>query len=343
MKNILRKACQNRYFLLFILLFAYIESVYIRMIVRQEIDAYIFTPEAALATLLNAGILFAVILYFIRKWQGSGSFGIAVLLKISAASMLTYLVSMNIIRLVIALIFDTVERNFNLRASRLSVFSDFLDAMIYGGFFLAYYYYLYNKKQYRELLAYNEALAKSKINQLKNQLNPHFLFNNLNVLDQFIEEDKEKASDFLNEFADIYRYVLKVSEKELVTIDEEAKFALQYFSLIRHRYENAYQLRLNLNQCDGFIVPLTLQVLIENAVQHNLGTEENPILITIEIKESILVTNNINIKRNAKPESGRALKNLDEQYRILFRQPIEVHSSGGIFSVRIPMIHLSNL
>jgi sensor histidine kinase YesM len=313
------------------------------MMVRQEIDAYIFTPEAALATLLNAGILFGVILYFIRKWQGSGTLGIAVLLKISAASILTYLVSMNLIRLSIAFAFGTLERNFNLHAYRLAVFSDFLDGMIYGGFFLAYYYYHHNKKQYRELLVYNEALAKSKINQLKNQLNPHFLFNNLNVLDQFIEEDKEKASDFLNEFADIYRYVLKVSEKELVTVAEEAEFARQYFSLIRHRYGNAYQLRLNMNRSDGFIVPLTLQVLIENAVQHNLGTEDNPIVMKIEINESILATNNINLKRNAKTESGRALKNLDEQYLILVRKPVEIHCSGGTFSVHIPVIYSPSL
>ncbi|WP_295211138.1 histidine kinase [uncultured Chryseobacterium sp.] len=343
MKNILKKAYQNRYFLLFILLFAYVESIYIRMMVRQEIDAYIFTPEAALATLLNAGILFGVILYFIRKWQDSGSWQAAVLLKISAVSMLTYLLSMNLIRLAIAFAFGTVERNFNLHAYRLSIFSDFLDGMIYGGFFLAYYYYQHNRKQYQKLLVYNEALAKSKINQLKNQLNPHFLFNNLNVLDQFIEEDKEKASGFLNEFADIYRYVLKVSEKELVTIDEEAGFARQYFSLIRHRYGNAYQLNLNMEQSNGFIVPLTLQVLIENAVQHNLGTEENPVVITIEIKESILATNNINLKRNARPESGRALKNLDEQYRILVRQSVDIHSSGETFSVHIPIIQSHDL
>lgn len=343
MKDILRKTYRNRYFLLFILLFAYIESIYIRMMVRREIDAYIFTPEAALATLLNAGILFWVILYFLRKWQGSGSLQTALLLKISAASMLAYLLSMNLIRLAIAFAFGTVERNFNLHAYRVSLFSDFLDGIIYGGFFLAYYYYRHNRKQYQELLVYNETLAKSKINQLKNQLNPHFLFNNLNVLDQFIEENKEKASDFLNEFADIYRYVLKVSEKELVTIDEEAGFARQYFSLIRHRYGNAYQLILNIKQNHGFIVPLTLQVLIENAVQHNLGTEENPVVITIEIKESILAINNINLKRSSKPESGRALKNLDEQYRILVRQPVEIHSSGKTFSVHIPIIQFHHL
>ncbi|WP_394674022.1 sensor histidine kinase [uncultured Chryseobacterium sp.] len=342
MKSIIQKAYKNRYFLLFILIFAYVQSIYTRMMVWQEINAYIFTPEAALMTLLNAGILFWVMLYFIGKWNGSGVLGRKVLLKIFGASLVTYMVSMKVIGLAIALAFDTVERNFNRQAFTYALFSDFLDGIIYGGFFLAYYYYRHNKEQYRKLLAYNEALAKSKINQLKNQLNPHFLFNNLNVLDQLIDEDKEQASGFLNEFADMYRYVLKVSEKELVTIDEEADFARQYFSLIRYRYGNAYQLTFNMDNSNGYIVPLTLQLLIENAVQHNLGTEENPVVIAIEINEYILVSNNINLKRNAKPVSGRALKNLDEQYRILIQQPVEINRSDEIFSIRIPIIHSQN-
>ena len=188
-------------------------------------------------------------------------------------------------------------------------------------------------------MIYNDALAKSKINQLKNQLNPHFLFNNLNILDQFIEEDKEKASDFLNEFAEIYRYVLKVSEKELVDLDEEAAFARQYFNLFQYRYGKAYRLNFDVKNSNGFIVPLTLQLLIENAIQHNLGTEDDPVEITIRIDESILAFNNIRLKRNAKPVSGRALKNLEEQYRILMQQPVEITRSADRFSIRIPIIH----
>jgi len=342
MKSIIQKAYRNRYFLLFILIFAYIHTMYIRMVVWREIDVYIFMPEAALAILLNTGVLFWLILYFIRKWQGSGIMNMKMLLKIFGTSVLTYMVSMNIIGLIMAFSFDTVERNFNRKTFTHSLFGDFLDGIIYGGFFLAYYYYQHNKEQYRKLLVYNEAIAKSKISQLKNQLNPHFLFNNLNVLDQLIEEDKEQASGFLNEFADMYRYVLKVSEKELVTLDEEADFARQYFSLIRYRYGNAYQLTFNMDNSNGYIVPLTLQLLIENAVQHNLGKEENPVVIAIEINEYILVSNNINLKRNAKAVSGRALKNLDEQYRILIQKPVEINRSDEIFSVRIPIIHSQN-
>lgn len=339
MISILKKAYQNRYFLLFILVFAYVQSLYIRMIVRREIDAYIFTPEAALATLLNAGLLFWVILYFIKKWQVSDVLNTMILLKIFIASLLTYMISMKIIGLLLAIIFDTVERNFNREAFTYSLFSDLLDGIIYGGFFLAYYYHHNSRKQYEKLMTYNDALAKSKINQLKNQLNPHFMFNNLNILDQFIEEDKEKASDFLNEFAEIYRYVLKVSEKELVSLDEETAFARQYFNLFQYRYGKAYRLNLDVKNSNGFIVPLTLQLLIENAIQHNLGREDDPVEITIRIDESILAFNNIRLKRNAKPVSGRALKNLEEQYRILTQQPLEINRSANRFSIRIPIIH----
>ncbi|MCG7860633.1 histidine kinase, partial [Flavihumibacter sediminis] len=91
-----------------------------------------------------------------------------------------------------------------------------LDGFIYGSFFLAYTYYKKNKKQSAQLADYNKALYDSRMTQLKAQLNPHFLFNNLNVLDQLIYEDKERASEFLNEFADIYRYVLQADNQKIV-------------------------------------------------------------------------------------------------------------------------------
>lgn len=324
---------------MFILLFAYVQSIYIRTVNRQKINIYTFTPEAALATLVGAGILFLIILFFIRKWQQSGIFNTPVILKIFGTSLLVFVGIMQLIGLLIAMVFGTVERNFNLPTLTISLFSHFLDGIIYGSFFLTYYYYKSNKKHQQKLVAYNTALAESKINQLKNQLNPHFLFNNLNVLDQLIEEDKHKASDFLNEFAEIYRYVLHSTDKELVQIEEEIDFALQYFKLIQHKYGNAYQLRIESSNENGSIVPLTLQLLIENAVQHNLGTKENPIYIHINVNQNVSVINNINLKRNSKPTSGRALKNLKEQYKLLSENLIEIQQKEDMFSVVVPIIH----
>lgn len=339
MKNIVLKINENRHFLLFILLFAYVHSIYIRSVNRQKINIYTFTPEAALATLLGAGVLFLIILFFIRKWQKSAILNTPVILKIFGTSLLVFVVSMQLIGLLIALVFGNVERNFNLPTLTISLFSHFLDGIIYGSFFLTYYYYKSNKKHQQKLAAYNTALAESKINQLKNQLNPHFLFNNLNVLDQLIEEDKHKASDFLNEFAEIYRYVLDSIDKELVQIEEEIDFAKQYFKLIQHKYGNAYQLRIESSNKNGAIVPLTLQLLIENAVQHNLGTKEKPICIQINVDRSVSVVNTINLKRNSKPTSGRALKNLKEQYRLLSEDLIEIQQKEDKFLVVVPIIN----
>ncbi|WP_452226065.1 sensor histidine kinase [Lacinutrix cladophorae] len=339
MKKLLYTAYSNWHFLLFILLFAYIQSVYKRIIVRQEINAYTFTPEAAFATLVSVCILFLILVFFIRKWQTSDVFGIKVLLKIFGASLLSFVVAMQVIGFMIAYAFDSIERNFNQQTLILSTFSNLLDGIIYGSFFLVYYYYNQNINKQKKLIKYNQAISENKIKQLKTQLNPHFLFNNLNVLDQLIDEDKNKASYFLNEFAEIYRYILQVSDKKFVSIKEELIFAEQYFRLIQHKYGNAYRLVIKNENTDGYIVPLSLQLLIENAVQHNLGTSESPVFIKIEINKRIKITNNYIAKRNAKSTSGRALNNLKEQYKLLIENPIEIQKSDSTFSVIIPIIN----
>lgn len=343
MKNFTQKIYQNRYFLLFILLFAYVQSIYIRIIIRQQINAYIFTPDAAIATLITSGVLFVIMHFFIKKWNKSETLSIRVLFKIFGASIFVYLLATNTFGLLIAFLFDKIEQNFNQRTFNLSLLSNFLDSLVYGVFFLAYYYYLINKKHQKKIAIYNKAMTESKINQLKTQLNPHFLFNNLNILDQLIEEDKDKASDFLNEFAEIYRYVLQSTDKELVHIADEINFVQQYFKLIQHKYNDAYQLQIEGKGKNGFIVPLTLQLLVENAVQHNLGTKGSPVCIQIKIDENIVASNNVNLKSVSKTASGRALKNLKEQYTLLSDTPIQIHQTEHYFSVEVPIIHNKNV
>lgn len=342
MKNIVSKIIANRYFLLFILLFAYLQSIYSRIAVRREIDAYIFTPEAALFTLIKVGILFFILSFFLRKWQKSETFRTQEMLKIFGVSLISFVITVQVIAFLIALTSGKMEQNFSLPTFLLSLFSDLLTGIIYGSFLLTYYYFKKSKKQQQNLARYNKALAESKINQLKTQLNPHFLFNNLNVLDQFIEEDKNKASAFLNEFAEIYRYVLQASDKDLIDIQLEIEFAQQYFNLIQHKYEKKYQLCIENKETKGFIVPLSLQLLIENAVQHNVGTAENPIQIQIVVENNIRVSNNLHLKANPKNTSGRALNNLKEQYKLLAEKPLEIHQNENYFSVIIPLIEHPN-
>ncbi|MFD2890888.1 sensor histidine kinase [Flavobacterium chuncheonense] len=342
MKNIYHKIYQNRHFLLFILLFAYLQSIYGRILIRQDINVYTFTPEAAFAALLRSGLLFVITLFFIRKWKKRNVFDSKTILKIFTSSLLAFVLVIQLIGFLVAIAFGNVERNFNSHTLSITLFSHFLDGIIYGCFFLAYYYYQSNKKQQQKLASYKESLAESKINQLKAQLNPHFLFNNLNVLDQLIEEDKHKASDFLNEFAEIYRYVLHSSDQELMTVEQEINFVMRYFKLIQHKYGSAYQLHIEVKNQKGLIVPMTLQLLIENAIQHNLGTKENPVYIKIKVDENITILNNLNLKQNNKSTSGRALKNLKEQYGLLSEHQIEFQQTENKFSVIVPIIHIQN-
>jgi len=126
--------------------------------------------------------------------------------------------------------------------------------------------------------------------------------------------------------------------KKLVEIDEELAFVKKYFKLIQHKYGKSYQLEIKNNQSQGFIVPLSLQLLLENAIQHNFGTETKPIFITISIDENLTVSNNIIQKRNTKSPSGKALKNLNEQYLLLTENQIKIQNINNQFSVTLPII-----
>ncbi|WP_333663354.1 sensor histidine kinase [Chishuiella changwenlii] len=341
MRNIVTYISQNRYFLLFILLFAYVESIYTRLIVRQTLNIYIFTPEAAISSLFNAIILFLVLQFFIKKWQKSDVILTKELFKIFSISIVLYIVIMYVTGYTISFLFNTVERNFNRHTISVSFLSNIINGFIYGSFFLAYYYYHQNKQQQEKLINYNRALAESKINQLKSQLNPHFLFNNLNILDQLIEEDKQVASDFLNEFAEIYRYVLQGLDRKTILIEEEIEFAQQYFKLMQHKYGNAYLLNIENKLTNNlvYIVPLTLQLLIENAIKHNLGTLQNPVYISVEITDNgIEIKNNKILKQYTKTSSGKGINNLVEQYKILTENSITVENSDELFTIKIPLI-----
>lgn len=341
MKINFNKIRGNSFFGLFIFLFAYIQSIYSRILIREDLNIYIFTPEAAFFKLIEVFILFLIFNFFISLYQETVIFKTKQLIKFFSLSIIIYVLTIQTLGLLISFVFGNIDRNFNWHTVTMSSFNYFLEGIIYGSFILAYYYHHNSKKHQKQLTTYNQALSEGRINQLKAQLNPHFLFNNLNVLDQLIEEDKHKASDFLNEFADIYRYVLRATDIKLVLINEELAFARQYFKLIEHKFGSSYQLNIEgsvANNC--YIVPLTMQLMIENAIQHNFGSSENPVFIKIVANDNICISNNINPKRQSKPKSGRALQNIKEQYKLLTQKSIIIQKSDNKFSVIIPTIQL---
>ena len=144
-------------------------------------------------------------------------------LKYFGIAFIVYICASNITGFIIATVFDTVSRNFNYQTLISNNIRRGIEFILFGSLYLAYLYSKENAAYRVEMNDYEKVLASSKIQQLKAQLNPHFLFNNLNTLDQLIEEDKDKASNFLHHFSELYRYSLITSEKKLVSLKEEIR------------------------------------------------------------------------------------------------------------------------
>lgn len=179
---------------------------------------------------------------------------------------------------------------------------------------------------------------------LKQQLNPHFLFNSLNVLDHLVKTDPERASGFINKLADIYRYQLNQERKESVPLSVELKFVESYANLLKERFGDAISLNVVVEpeQIDNFrIIPCALQLLVENAVKHNVVSDAVPLEIVIRVTENDIVTsNNINPKFTKSESWGIGLQSIREQYKTIFNEQIEIVQKQNVFSVRLPLIEI---
>jgi len=303
----------------------------------------VFLPDGPIAQFLAAFIIFifirVVIIYMIKKDVQEVN-SLKTYLKHFGIAFVLYICVSNIQGFIIATIFDTVSRNFNSQTLMSVNIGRVVEFILFGSLYLAYLYSKENNKYRIEINEYDKALASSKIQQLKAQLNPHFLFNNLNTLDQLIEEDKDKASNFLHHFSELYRYSLITSEKKLVSLQEEIQFTKSYFKLMEEKYLGYYSLEINQNNMspEAIVPPFCLQVLVENAIEHNLGLIENPVHINISINENIQVTNNKIVKQYNKKTGGRALKNLSTQFALLGSNDIVIEENNTHFKVTLPFI-----
>lgn len=340
MQKFLKRLNVSPYFLAGIFLFAYLESIRSRVGPGQLIDWYVLTPEAAVFTFLEFILLIVILRYSFRIGYGKLVFPIQWFKAFQSflIGMGIFLIAVNLISMGVSLIFDTWDRNFSPEILLSNTVSKILAFIVYGGFYLTFLLFEEYKNHQQKLSNYELAVAESRFAQLKQQLNPHFLFNNLNILDQLIEENPKTASSFLHNFSELYRYALDKSTTSLVDWEEELEFAKNYHGLINEKYGVAYQLKVTLEHPVGKIPPLTLQLLIENAVLHNFGTEEKPVFIDLYIGKNIRVSNNRIPFKNPSHRGGRGLQNLKEQFQMLSQKTMTIHQSSENFSVTLPLI-----
>lgn len=208
-------------------------------------------------------------------------------------------------------------------------------------FFHAIYFYkaLQEKKvKEQKVIA---GTASAKFDALKNQLDPHFLFNSLNVLTSLIDEDPYQAQKFTTSLSKVYRYVLEQKNKDLVSVDEELQFAKTYVRLLKMRFENSIILEIpeKSNDPEAKIVPLSLQLLLENVVKHNVVTSDRPLHIKVYEEDGLLiVSNNVQEKQVVKKSSGVGLQNIQQRYGILTDRQVQINKTVSDFSVKLPIL-----
>lgn len=193
-----------------------------------------------------------------------------------------------------------------------------------------------------------EIVAKTetaKFESLKNQIDPHFLFNSLNVLTSLISENPKQAERFTTKLSKIYRYVLEQRNKELIPLKEELNFARTYMELLQMRFEDAIQFEIpaDVSNEELKIVPLSLQLLLENAVKHNVVSSNKPLVLRIFEEDGFLIIeNNITPKEAIGKSTKIGLRNITDRYRLLTKRSVSITNNQKTFKVSLPLLTKNN-
>lgn len=325
-------------------------AVFIVIAIIQYVNGFTFSNVRQLLTGLVYNQLYAVILYMVNAYYfrfllhrfPNEVFKLKNLLKGALGGVLLTVLTLFLIRVLTETwIGGKSFSDFFVKEELGYYYVSFLISVVVTAIFYTVYYYR-NKQESKvteqKIIA---GTASAKFDALKNQLDPHFLFNSLNVLTGLIEENPEAATRFTTSLSKVYRYVLEQKTKELVTLEEELKFAELYMSLLTVRFEDSiiFSLPKHLKDPQAKVVPLSLQLLLENAVKHNQVTPSKKLHITISEENGMLVvTNNMQQKQSLKESTGVGLQNIRDRYALLTKNPIVINESRKEFSVAIPIL-----
>lgn len=209
---------------------------------------------------------------------------------------------------------------------------------------LMFYVFYFYKSMAEQKVNESQVVAKTetaKYESLKSQLDPHFLFNSLNVLTSLISEDPVLAEKFTTKLSKVYRYVLEQKNKDLITLDEELKFAKTYMELLKMRFENAivFEIPESATNPEFKIVPLSLQILLENAVKHNIISSEDPLKIKIfEKNGALVIENKINKKAVLEKSTKVGLRNIKERYALITKKSVKIEDERELFKITLPLL-----
>lgn len=235
---------------------------------------------------------------------------------------------------------DLMDINYFFRHANVNLITGVIVASLYEAT------YFFDK--WKKSIKLNEELKNQQIRTqfevLQNQMSPHFLFNSLNTLTTLIAEDQKIAIDFTQTLSEVYRYILQNKERELVPLRDELEFSKSYIYLLKMRYPENLNVQIKVN--DNFlalsIAPLTLQMLIENAIKHNVVSKTKPLNVEVYVEngESIVVKNNLQRKKTLEKSTKTGLSNIKKRYQYFGNREIDIITSQTNFMVAVPLIRL---
>lgn len=211
-------------------------------------------------------------------------------------------------------------------------------------FFLNAWNFLTNwRKAALDMAELKKEQMATKYESLKNQVNPHFLFNSLNALTNLVYEDQDQAAKFIRQLSKVYRYVLDTRSQELVPLKTEMAFLDSYVFLQKIRFEDKLRVNIDVEGYEEIMLPpIAIQMLFENAIKHNTVAEEEPLNIDVFIEndEYIVVKNNLQKKTiPIEASSGMGLANIRSRYEFLTKTPVEIRETEDAFIVKLPLIN----
>lgn len=204
-------------------------------------------------------------------------------------------------------------------------------------------------KEYRIKLIEAEQLkritAQAELQLVKSQINPHFLFNNLNVLSALVMQNNSEANKFIEAFSQVYRYILHNQDNELVNIKSELEFIKPYIFLLEKRFNQGLKIAIEIpdKYLNSYIIPASLQMLIENAIKHNIASSAKPLSILLHANgnNTLVVTNNLQLRETVENSTEIGLQNIIKRYQLVSGKEVLVEKSNHEFKVTLPLISLN--
>lgn len=258
-------------------------------------------------------------------------------------SLITVIISVEFIGgFLLSLFFGLLGTDYNHSLDLKILITTIISTLMIMAIYDAIYYYIRLKKSIRVEEQVKQIMVQAQLDTLRNQAQPHFLFNSLNTLRDVIDqESKEYAINFVDNLSNVYRFILDSAATNTISIREELKFVRAYVYIQLERFGNNLQIKWNIPSAKEscLVVPMSLQLLIENAIKHNIISKAKPLVISINIQDDhLIVRNKIQLKSTKIPSTKIGLKNIQKRYTLISSKTPEIINEGNEFIVKLPLL-----